>query len=250
MTIVHRQLPLYQTPPHDCGYLPGLIASNVFVDPDAAMGPATYGSLLSQGFRRSGAHIYRPWCDNCHACVPARIPVAAFRPDRSQRRALLASRDLEIRALPARFDPEHYALYQAYTRQRHEGGEMANASAADYRDFLIAPWCDTRFVEFRLDGRPVAVAVTDVVPDGLSAVYTFFDPALSRRSLGVLAILTQIEMARAEGRTWLYLGYWIGACRKMRYKEQYRPLELLNDGHWQRFEADDLLPETTFSGQP
>lgn len=242
MTIAQRQLPLYQTPPHSCGYLPGLMASNVFVDPDVALDAGTYGGLLGQGFRRSGAHIYKPWCDNCQACVPARQPVDDFRPTRSQRRALQANRDLEVRVLPARFEPEHYALYQAYTRERHEDGEMAGASAEDYQDFLITPWADTRFIEFRLEGRVVAVAVTDVVDDALSAVYTFFDPTLPRRSLGVVAILKQIELAKASGLSWLYLGYWIGNCRKMTYKGLYRPLELLQHGRWQRFEACQPLP--------
>jgi arginine-tRNA-protein transferase len=242
MTIAQRQLPLYQTPPHSCGYLPGMIASNVFVDPDVALDAHTYSSLLSQGFRRSGSHIYRPWCDNCQACVPVRLPVTEFRPTRSQRRAQQTNRDLVIRNLPARFETEHYALYQAYTRQRHEDGDMASASAEDYQDFLIAPWADSRFVEFRLDGRVIAVAVTDVVNDAMSAVYTFFDPDLAQRSLGVFAILTQIEMARSEGLPWLYLGYWIGNCRKMAYKARYRPLELLHDGCWQHYDPDQQLP--------
>lgn len=245
MTIAQRQLPLYQTPPHPCGYLPGMIACNVFVDPDVAMNPAAYSSLLSQGFRRSGAHVYRPWCDTCQACVPARIPVDDFKAGRSQRRARQENRGLEVRSVPAGFDPEHYALYQAYTRARHEDGEMADATIAEYEDFLVAPWCDTRFLEFRLEGRVVAVAVTDVLDDALSAVYTFYDPALQQRSLGVNAILHQIDLARSEGLTWLYLGYWIGNSRKMSYKGRYRPLELLRNGCWQRFEAQQPLPDST-----
>jgi arginine-tRNA-protein transferase len=245
MTIAQQQLPLYQTPPHACGYLPELIASNVFVDPAVPLDAHSYGSLLSQGFRRSGSHVYRPWCDNCQACVPVRLPVAEFRASRSQRRAQQANSDLEIRSLPARFHPEHYALYQAYTRQRHEDGDMASASETDYRDFLIAPWADSRFLEFRLDGRLLAVAVTDVVDDALSAVYTFFDPQLPQRSLGVVAILTQIELARREGLPWLYLGYWIGNCRKMAYKARYRPLELLHGGRWQRYTPGGELPGET-----
>jgi arginine-tRNA-protein transferase len=244
MTIAQRQLPLYRTPPHSCGYLPGLVASNVFVDPDITLDPGTYGVLLGQGFRRSGAHVYRPWCDNCQACVAARLPVAEFRPSRSQRRAIRANQDLEVRELAAGFDEAHYALYQAYTRQRHEDGEMANATAEDYRDFLIAGWADTRFLEFRLDGRVVAVAVTDVVDDALSAVYTFFDPTLPRRSLGVFAILKQIELARQADLSWLYLGYWISRCDKMAYKGLYRPLELLQGGRWRRYKAQQALPLT------
>lgn len=245
MNHARRELLLYQSPPHPCGYLDGRAASSVFVDPDAALDPASYGQLLAQGFRRSGAHVYRPQCPACQACVPARIPVDAFRPRRSQRRTWRGNADLTVHSGPPRFDREHYALYQAYTAARHEDGEMADASPAEYSDFVMADWCDGEFMEFRLEGRLVALAVTDRVPDGLSAVYTFFDPALTSRSLGVYGVLSQIDRARELGLPWLYLGYWIGNCRKMRYKQEYRPLELLLDGRWQRVAAGDPLPSLT-----
>lgn len=242
MNRARRELLLYLSPPHPCGYLDGRTASSVFIDPDARLDSVNYGELLRQGFRRSGAHVYRPQCPGCSDCVSARIPVAAFAPRRHQRRAWRANADLTVRPTTPRFDAEHYALYQAYTAGRHEDGEMANASAAEYKDFVVADWCDGEFIEFRLDGRLVGVAVTDRVPDALSAVYTFFDPALAGRSLGVFAVLSQIQRARQLGLSYLYLGYWIGACRKMRYKSDYRPLELLLDGRWQRFERKEELP--------
>jgi len=243
MTRAQRQLMLYQSPPHPCGYLEGRSSSSVFIDPEAELTPAGYGMLLELGFRRSGAHVYRPQCPGCQACVSARIPVADFQPRRRQRRALQANADLQLRITQPRFDPEHYALYQAYTGRRHDDGEMAKASADEYRDFLIADWCRTEFMEFRLDGRLVALAVTDRVPGGLSAVYTFFDPDLQARSLGVFAVLNQIQRAKELGLPNLYLGYWIGNCRKMNYKADYRPLQLLLEGRWQTFAADQPLPE-------
>jgi arginine-tRNA-protein transferase len=243
MTRARRQLMLYQSPPHPCSYLDGRSASSVFIDPEAQLGPDSYGMLLNLGFRRSGTHVYRPQCPDCQACMSARIPVADFQPRRSQRRTLQANADLQLHITQPRFDPEHYALYQAYTGQRHDDGEMARASTDEYRDFLIADWCQTEFMEFRLAGRLVALAVTDRVPDGLSAVYTFFDPGLAARSLGVFAVLSQIRRASELGLPYLYLGYWIGNCRKMRYKADYRPLQLLLDGRWQTFAPGQPLPE-------
>ncbi len=242
MTLAQQQLLLYQSPPHPCGYLDDRASSSLFIDPDARLDPASYGALLTQGFRRSGSHVYRPQCPDCHACVSARVPAARFHPRRRHTRCLRTNADIRVQPTEARFDPRHFALYQAYTAHRHGDGEMANSSETDYRDFLITDWCDSEFLEFRLGDRLVAVAVTDRLPDALSAVYTFFDPTLAGRSLGNFAILSQIARARDLGLRHLYLGYWIRDCRKMRYKGDFRPLELLLDGHWQSFGPQDDLP--------
>ncbi len=243
MSTINRQLPLYLSAPHPCSYLPGRISSTLFADPDQAMDMATYSELLRFGFRRSGKLVYAPRCQGCSQCVPARVPVDLFTPRRIHRRVLNANRDIVMREHPVRFNPEHYALYKRYTRARHEDGEMANASPAAYLTFLRANWCDTRFFEFLLDDRLVAVAVTDLPSDGLSAVYTFFDPTLPKRSLGTLAILRQIAHCRALGRPHLYLGYWIHESRKMAYKTSFRPVELWRDGRWQRFAHGQTLPD-------
>jgi arginine-tRNA-protein transferase len=198
------------------------------------MDMATYSELLHYGFRRSGRMVYAPRCEACNQCVSVRIPVDDFSPRRGQRRVLRHNADIEIREHPARFKPEHYALYRRYTAVRHQDGEMANASPEDYIRFLRANWCDTVFLEFLLDGRLVAVAVTDVPADGLSAVYTFFEPDLSSRSLGNLAILSQIAHARGLGLPYLYLGYWIEASPKMAYKTNFRPIERWRSGRWER----------------
>lgn len=243
VTGVKRQLPLYLSAPHACSYLPGRQSSTLFADPLQPMDMSTYTELLHFGFRRSGNMVYAPRCEHCSECVSVRIPVQDFRPRRIHRRVLQANADVGMREHPARFDPRHFALYQRYTAARHEDGDMANASPASYLGFLRAEWCDTRFLEFHLGTRLVAVAVTDLPHDGVSAVYTFFEPQLSSRSLGTLAILRQIEHCRGLGRPYLYLGYWIRNSRKMAYKANFRPIELWRGGAWQRIESDDPLPE-------
>lgn len=249
MTGAARELQLFRSPPHACSYLSGEIASSAFVDPAAALDPASYGALLELGFRRSGRHVYRPHCPACQACVAARIPVARFQPRRSQRRAAGANRDLRVARVPARLTADQFALFQRYTARRHVDGEMADMTARQCEHFLSADWCATEFLEFRLEDRLVCLAVTDRVPHALSALYTFFDPALHGRSLGVYAILQQLALARTDGLDHLYLGYWIGAAPKMRYKADYRPLELLLDGQWRRFAAGDPLPGEAAAAQ-
>lgn len=231
-------LALHITAEHPCSYHDDRRARTLFVDPTAHIDSATYQALVDQGFRRSGAHIYRPACRGCADCVPVRIPVESFVPDRSQRRNWAANAAvIALVDTPAAFHGAHFALYQRYLSGRHPQGSMIEESGEDsYRRFLVDPWGGaTRFIELRLDGRLVGVAVTDVLEQGLSAVYTFFDPRESARALGTFAVLAQIEATRRLALPYLYLGYWIGDCRKMRYKERFRPIEAW-DGHaWRRF---------------
>ncbi len=229
-----RQLALYLSAPHKCSYLPERQSNTLFVDPEAGMDMASYGEMLRFGFRRSGRIVYSPRCEFCSQCVSVRVPVTAFTPRRNQRRIAQRNADIAIREHPPAFDPGHFRLYQRYTRARHDDGDMADASPEEYLSFLSAPWCDTLFLEFWLEQNLVGVAVTDVTEDGLSAVYTFFDPDLSARSLGTLAILRQIELARTLGLDHLYLGYWIRDSRKMAYKINFRPIELWRAGGWKR----------------
>lgn len=236
---------LYLTSEHGCSYLPAQLARTLFVDPHATPNQDIYQHLLEVGFRRSGNHVYRPQCPDCAACVPVRIPVQQFQPRRVQRRCWQRSAaGLQIVLRQPVFDAEHYALYQRYTATRHANGGMANADPACYLDFLTTRWCPTLFVELRRHEQLIAVAVTDLLPNALSAVYTFFDPDLERESPGVLAVLWQIQEARRRGLAYLYLGYWIGACPKMSYKDQYRPLEAWNGRCWRRYERGDLLNPT------
>lgn len=239
-----RGLPLYLSPPHPCSYLADRRSQTLFADPDGPMDVATYQELLHRGFRRSGRIVYAPRCEGCRQCVSARVPVAAFSPRRIHRRILRRNADLSRVAVAPAFVPEHFALYRRYTAARHGEGSMADASPSDYLGFLRADWCDTLFVELRGPRGLLAVAVTDVLGDGLSSVYTFFDPDLDARSLGTFAILSQIDLARERSLPYLYLGYWIRDCRKMAYKADFRPIELWWQDRWQRFDAGEPLPMT------
>jgi leucyl-tRNA---protein transferase len=239
-----RPLALYLTADHACSYLDGLKARTLFVDPLARMDSYTYQALVDRGFRRSGSHVYRPACRGCARCVPVRIPVGDFAPVRSQRRNWLRNAgQIRLVDAPASYDPAQFGLYLRYLSARHADGSMADdTSVESYRRFLVDPWGgETRFLELRLDNRLVGVAVTDLLPQGLSAVYTFFEPRLASRGLGTFAVLAQIETARRLGLPYLYLGYWIGACRKMAYKERFRPIEAWDGRDWRRFERSDAL---------
>ena len=229
-----KLLSFYATPVHECSYLPDREAVTVFADPEFRKDTALYSVLSRYGFRRSGQHIYRPRCPACHACVPVRVPVKEFTPRRSQRRTWRANQDLRVNATEPLFKEEHFELYRRYLASRHKGGGMDDPSPAQYMEFLASPWSDTVFYEFWLDRRLLGVTVADELEDGLSAVYTFFDPESARRSLGVFAILWELAQAEHRGLDWLYLGYWIGEAPKMRYKTEYRPLEFFQNGHWVR----------------
>jgi arginine-tRNA-protein transferase len=234
-----RDLKVYTTYPHRCSYLEEEEATTLFIDPRQPIDQALYTRLSLLGFRRSGAHVYRPHCSQCKACVPARIPVLDFRPNRSQRRTWRRNEDLIITESESIADDEAYRLYERYILARHADGDMFPPDRDQYESFLSNAWDCTRYYRFHRDGRLLGVAVTDVLEDGLSAIYTFFDPYEEARSLGRHAILWQIEQARVAGLPYVYLGYWIRRCRKMAYKADYRPLELLLDNRWQR--ADEAL---------
>ncbi len=228
-----QNINLYLTSAHHCGYLPDRLATNLVPDPRLQMNMATYSQLIALGYRRSGHHTYRPHCEGCNACIPCRIPVRHFRMNRSQRRCQCRNDDLDIHFRPARFDDELFELYQRYINTRHGDGDMVNPSPQDYRNFLYSDWSDTGFAEIRLQQRLVSVAVFDRVDDGLSAVYSFFDPDMARRSLGVFNILTLVGHAREQGLSHLYMGYLIHGCRKMQYKTAYRPLQCYLANRWQ-----------------
>ncbi|WP_447591397.1 arginyltransferase [Aquipseudomonas campi] len=226
------RLKFYATQPHPCSYLPDEQATTLFLDPSQPMDVQVYAELSEMGFRRSGDHLYRPHCQRCTACVPARIPAAQFIPTRQQKRILKRNADISVAAAQPAFNEEYYALYARYIEQRHADGDMHPPSRDQFSTFLIRDLPFSRFYEFRVSGRLLAVAVTDVLPNGLSAVYTFYDPDEERRSLGRFAILWQIAEAERLGLEAVYLGYWIKNCRKMSYKTQYRPIELFVNQRW------------------
>ncbi|MBN45613.1 MULTISPECIES: arginyltransferase [unclassified Methylophaga] len=232
-------LDFYQDRPHACSYLEDRLARNIYPDPLRPLTNTLYSQLIQHGFRRSGEHVYRPFCPACDACVPVRIDVNNFRPNRSQRRCLRNNNDIDIVIKPANFNAEHYELYQRYLAHRHPGGGMDNPSKETYLQFLTSSWSDTAFIEFRAREKLLAVAITDFVTDAASAFYTFFDPELSARSLGTFAILKQVELAQQQNLSWLYLGYWIGDSPKMRYKSRFSALQQFN-GQWQNFDKKTL----------
>ncbi|MBI3897051.1 MAG: arginyltransferase [Gammaproteobacteria bacterium] len=232
MTGHQRSPDVFLSMPHPCSYLPGRTATTLFIDPRFPLDREGYGAFTQLGFRRSGDLVYRPHCTHCSACIPVRIPVERFVPNRSQRRVWHKNRDVVVTAKPAVFVQEHFDLYTRYQAGRHAGGGMDDPDPQKYTSFLIGRRVDTIFYEMRSGERLLGVATVDQLNDGLSAVYTFYDPVETHRSLGTFAVMWEVQHARAQGLPWLYLGYWIAESRKMAYKVNFHPLEAYRNGDW------------------
>lgn len=226
-----HQVRLFMTTEYPCSYLPDRLARNLVADP-TIVSQAMYSDLAALGFRRSGDHIYRPHCEDCQACLSLRIPVGQFSPNRSQQRIGKRNQDLTAYWYPAEFNSEHYRLFEKYVKIRHPQGGMDDTSPENYMSFVTAYWSDTWLCEFRQRQRLLAVTVVDRLKDGLSAVYTFFDPEENRRSLGTYAVQYLVSAAVAKKLQWVYLGYWIEACTKMAYKSNFHPHQIFQQGRW------------------
>lgn len=228
-----------------CPYLPDRVEQQLFVElvgPDAQI---VFDRLSLSGFRRSHHIAYRPVCKGCRACLPVRIPAARFAWSRGFRRTIARNADLAMRDAGRRATSEQYELFARYVRSRHGDGDMAGMTARDYANLVMSSPVDTTVMELRNpDGKLVAACLCDRLPDGYSAVYSFFDPEEEKRSLGSLMILRLLQLSLQEGLDHVYLGFWVPGSPKMDYKRRYRPMEVFEQGHWLEIDPDDAMTDS------
>lgn len=232
-----QKLQFYVTTPYQCGYLPNQLAQSLIASPQSLVNTQVYSGLIQQGFRRSGKFAYRPHCENCRACTPVRLVLARFAPTRSQQRAFKQHQGLSVKILPLGYHEKHYALYAQYQSIRHAEDDSPNGTSKDdveqYRQFLCHSNVDSLMIEFSdAQGDIKIVSVVDVVGDGISAVYTFYDATDRKNSFGTYAIVWLSQWTQTLNLPYVYLGYWIPDSPKMAYKQLFKPLEKLIDGEW------------------
>lgn len=225
-------LKYHTTESYPCSYIPTKEARSEIAIPDQHIDTQSFAKLIQSGFRRSGHYIYRPSCDDCDACLSVRIDISQFKPNRAQRRTWKRHQNLVPEVYALQNLPEHFALYQRYQQARHHSETAAPDYYEQYEQFLLQSHVNSRLIEFRDNTQLCAVSIIDVLPDGLSSVYTFFDPDIPNASFGTYSILWQINYCRELGLPYLYLGYWIKDNRKMSYKTNFQPLEALIDNEW------------------
>ncbi|MDR3056192.1 MAG: arginyltransferase [Zoogloeaceae bacterium] len=225
-------LQFYSTAPYVCSYLPDRMARSQVATPVHLIDAAIYSQLIRSGFRRSGPFIYCSHCDACRACMPVRLPVDRLELSRSQRRAKQRHANLETRERPLLYDEAHYRLYARYQSRRHPGGGMDEDNDEQYSQFLLNSPMETRLMEFTENGVLRMVSIIDMLDDGISSVYTFFDPDVPGASYGTYNILWQAALCQRLNLPYLYLGYWIRETRKMTYKANFHPIQGYVNGIW------------------
>lgn len=233
MSSSHNPIRLFETVVDDCPYLDDKKSSSILVDPEHKVETGLFSMLSRSGFRRSGNMLYTPKCPDCNACVSVRIPVKGFQASKSQRRVWRKNLDLKVSIENVRFEQEHFDLYLKYQQHRHADSSMCDDDPKKYISFIESDYAATKFLCMRLDGRLIGLSVMDQFEGGLSAVYTFFDPEFSNRSLGTYAILYGIKLSRTHDIPFLYLGYWIDESPKMNYKRQFKPLQGYINKQWE-----------------
>lgn len=235
-----QKLQFYVTTGYNCGYLPNKLAQSLIASPQHLIDANVYSGLIQQGFRRSGKFAYRPHCENCRECVPVRVILQHFAPNRSQKRAYKQHQNLTASILNVGFQEEHYALYSAYQKARHidlnakdkNSNQEEKDDIEQYQNFLCQTNVESVMIEFRENGQLKMISVIDIVRDGISAVYTFYDTTDVKASYGTYNVLWQVDWAKSLNLPYLYLGYWIKDSKKMAYKQNFKPLEKLIEGEW------------------
>ena len=239
-----HKLQFYVTTPYACGYLPNQLAQSLIATPHHLVDAIIYSGLIQQGFRRSGKFAYRPHCENCNACIAVRVVLQDFVPNRSQKRAFKLHAGLSARVVPLGYVESHFALYTAYQAARHPDDNLKKQAEAhrtahiqneadEYRHFLCQSNVESLMIEFSDANNQVKiVSVIDIVNDGVSAVYTFYDTSDAKTSFGTYSIMWLTEWTKMLGLPYFYLGYWIEKSQKMAYKQAFKPQQKLIDGEW------------------
>ena len=233
MSTAHNPIRLFETVVDECPYIEGNQSASILVDPDHQIDRSLFSMLSKQGFRRSGEMLYAPKCPSCNACVSVRIPTETFTPSRSQKRVWKKNLDLRASIEEVSFEDEHFDMYFRYQQHRHPDSTMCDEDQTKYKSFIDSTYSYSRFLCFRLEGKLIGISVLDQFDGGLSAVYTFFDPEYSNRSIGTYAILYSLKLAKMHKVPHVYLGYWIEESQKMDYKRKFKPLEGYIDRQWQ-----------------
>ena len=229
---VLEEIQFYVTTKYSCGYIDGQDAQSIVATPYKVVNSQIFNSLITKGFRRSGQYVYKPNCPDCSACIPIRLLASNFNPSRSQKRVKKYLDNLSVKLLPLTFDEEHYNLYVDYQNKRHPNSSESEDDTADYNDFLVRSNVNSKLVEFRLNNQLKIVSIIDIIDDGISAVYTFYDCSDKKLSLGTISIIWLLEFCKKENLSFLYLGYWIYESQKMKYKINFKPYELMIKGVW------------------